>query len=242
MDPSSPPVRFAESPDVKAIARLYATAGRVHIRPVFSAASAERIHHSLQHEVPWQLSLNDGERAVSRDAASFDTLPEADRARVFESVHASAARRFQYIYYNLPLSDLYEQGELRDLYLMRVHEFLNSTEFLSFARDVTGVASIALADAQATCYRAGHFLTRHDDLAHGKKRIAAYVLNFTPRWLADWGGILQFIDKDGHIAEGYTPVFNALNLFRVPQPHSVSHVAPFAQGSRLSITGWLREA
>jgi Rps23 Pro-64 3,4-dihydroxylase Tpa1-like proline 4-hydroxylase len=242
VDASSPPVRFAQTLDVQPIARLYATAGRVHIRPVFPAACAERIHQSLQHEVPWQLNLNDGERAVSRDAASFDALPETERARVFDRVHASAARRFQYIYYTLALSDLYERGELRDLYLMRVHEFLNSPEFLDFARRVTGVHSIALADAQATCYRAGHFLTRHDDLAHGKKRIAAYVLNFTPRWIADWGGILQFIDTDGHIAEGYTPVFNALNLFRVPQPHSVSHVAPFAQAARLSITGWLREA
>jgi SM-20-related protein len=242
MEPSLPPVRFADSLDAKAIARVYAAVGRVHLRPVFSAPSAERIHRCLQSEVPWQLNLNDGERAISRDAASFDALPEADRARVFDSVHASAAQRFQYIYYNLPLSDLYERGELRDLYLMRVHEFLNSPEFLDFARRVTGVNSIALADAQATCYRPGHFLTRHDDLAHGKKRIAAYVLNFTPRWVADWGGILQFIDADGHIAEGYAPAFNALNLFRVPQPHSVSHVAPFAPASRLSITGWLREA
>jgi SM-20-related protein len=238
----SPPVRFADSLDVKAIARVYASAGRVHIRPIFSQQSAERVYTCLEKEVPWQLNLNDGERPVTRDGASFDALPETDRARVFESVHASAARRFQYIYNNLPLSDLHERGELRDLYAMRVLEFLNSAEFLDFARRVTGVSSIALADAQATCYRSGHFLTRHDDLAHGKKRIAAYVLNFTPRWVADWGGILQFIDSDGHIAEGYTPVFNALNLFRVPQPHSVSLVAPFAQAPRLSITGWLREA
>jgi SM-20-related protein len=238
----SPPVRFADSLDVKAIARVYASAGRVHIRPILTEESAQRVYICLQNEVPWQLSLNDGERPVGRDGASFDALPAADRARVFEAVYANAARRFQYIYNNLSLSDLHEQGEMRDLYAMRVLEFLNSPEFLDFARKVTGAPSIALADAQATCYRSGHFLTRHDDLAHGKKRIAAYVLNFTPRWVADWGGILQFIDSDGHIAEGYTPVFNALNLFRVPQPHSVSLVTPFAQAPRLSITGWLREA
>jgi SM-20-related protein len=237
----SPPVRFADSLDVKAIARVYASAGRVHIRPILSEESAQRIYACLQSEVPWQLSLNEGERPIGRDGASFDSLDAADRARVFEAVYANAARRFQYIYNNLSLSDLHERGEMRDLYAMRVLEFLNSPEFLDFARKVTGVSSIALADAQATCYRAGHFLTRHDDQAHGKKRIAAYVLNFTPRWVADWGGILQFIDADGHIAEGYTPVFNALNLFRVPQPHSVSLVAPFAQAPRLSITGWLRE-
>jgi Rps23 Pro-64 3,4-dihydroxylase Tpa1-like proline 4-hydroxylase len=36
------------------------------------------------------------------------------------------------------------------------------------------------------------------------------------------------------------PVFNALNLFRVPLLHSVTLVTPFAGGARLSITGWFR--
>lgn len=242
MTPPTPPVRLLESLDVKAIARVYATAGRVHIRPIFREDCAQRILHSLTHEVPWEVQLNDGAKAISRDGASFERLSAADRQRVMDAVHANAATRFQYIFRNFPLTDFNERGEHRDHYLMRVHDFLNSPEFLDFARRVTGVNSIALADAQATCYRAGDFLTRHDDIAPEKKRIAAYVLNFTPQWRADWGGILQFIDSDGHVAEGYTPVFNALNLFRVPQPHSVSHVVPFAPASRLSITGWLREA
>ena len=56
----------------------------------------------------------------------------------------------------------------------------------------------------------------------------------------DWGGILQFLDRDGHVADGYVPVFNALNIFRVPQLHNVSSVVPFAGHARLSITGWFR--
>jgi Rps23 Pro-64 3,4-dihydroxylase Tpa1-like proline 4-hydroxylase len=39
---------------------------------------------------------------------------------------------------------------------------------------------------------------------------------------------------------GLSPRFNALHLFKVPQRHSVSLVAPFAGAPRLSITGWLR--
>ena len=66
------------------------------------------------------------------------------------------------------------------------------------------------------------------------------MLNLTPAWRAEWGGVLEFLDADGHVAEGYVPSFNALNLFAVPQLHHVSHIAPFARGPRLSITGWLR--
>ena len=41
-------------------------------------------------------------------------------------------------------------------------------------------------------------------------------------------------------AEGYTPRFNALNLFRIPAFHSVTQVANFAIGARYSVTGWIR--
>jgi SM-20-related protein len=96
-------------------------------------------------------------------------------------------------------------------------------------------------DAQATRYERGHYLTQHDDSAAEKGRLYAFVLNLTPHWRTDWGGLLNFIDADGHVAEAYAPAWNAINLFRVPQPHAVSCVAPFAGAPRLSITGWVRQ-
>jgi SM-20-related protein len=237
-----PSLRLADSLDRKLIASVYARAGRIHLRPFLSNDSAAAVHRSLTTEIPWQLHLNDGDCPINLDGARFDELPDADRTRFLQGVYASAGQRFQYLFNSFPISDAYERGEHRDLYVMRLYEFLNSAEFLDFARQVTGVKTIALTDAQATLYRPGHFLTHHDDLNVDKKRVAAYVLNFTPRWIPDWGGILQFIATDGHLAEGYTPAFNALNLFTVPQLHAVSYVAPFAQAGRFSITGWLREA
>jgi Rps23 Pro-64 3,4-dihydroxylase Tpa1-like proline 4-hydroxylase len=237
------PVELAAGLDARAIAPVYARAGRVHIAQILTKASADETFRCLASEIPWRLNTNEGDRAVSLAAGAFEQLPEPERAKLIEAVHARAARSFQYLFYSFPASDFHEEGkaELKPLYVMRVHEFLNSAPFLEFARAVTGVRSIDYVDSQATLYKPGHFLTLHDDDVHEKKRIAAYVLNLTPRWSPDWGGILQFIDRDGHIAEGYTPTFNALNLFRVPQLHSVSCVAPFAQVGRYSITGWLRE-
>jgi Rps23 Pro-64 3,4-dihydroxylase Tpa1-like proline 4-hydroxylase len=107
---------------------------------------------------------------------------------------------------------------------------------------VTGDERIAYVDAQATRYRPGHFLTEHTDDVAGKQRLYAYVLNLTPAWRIDWGGLLLFHAPDGHVAEAYCPRFNALNVFAVPQAHSVSVVAPFAPAHRLSVTGWLRAA
>lgn len=222
------------------IAHVYARAGRVHIAPILSAACAQQAYRSLAEEVPWQLHLNDDGRAFDIAQEQVRSLPQASQVLLHERIHANAVSKFQFLFDNFPLSDAYALGRHTDLYVMRVFEFLNSPEFLSFARRITGDDRIALADAQATLYRPGHFLTQHDDTATGVHRIAAYVLNLTPQWRADWGGILHFLDGDGHIAEGYTPVFNALNLFKVPQSHAVSYVTPFAAGGRYSISGWLR--
>jgi SM-20-related protein len=237
------PVELAPGLDVARIARTYAQAGRVHIVPILSRPSAERIHRSLTSEIPWRLNTNEADRAVSLAAEPFEQLPPAEQDRFFRAVHERAARGFQYLFYSFPISDFCEAGnaEFQSLYVTRVHEFLNSSAFLELAREITGVRSVAYVDSQATLYKRGHFLTRHDDDVRAKKRIAAYVLNFTPHWSVDWGGVLQFVDRDGHVAEGYTPAFNALNLFRVPQLHCVSCVAPFAAAGRYSITGWLRE-
>ena len=237
---TEPPVRFASRLDVDLIARVFAQAGRVHITPILTTECAERCYRCLANEVPWQLHLNDGDRPVNLAMEPFEQLPQENKTRFLQAVYANAAQRFQYLFNSFPISDFYERNELRSLYVMRVHEFLNSPEFLAFARKVTGVPDIVYADSQATLYRSGHFLTRHDDANERKKRVAAYVLSLTPRWNVDWGGVLQFIDAQGHVIEGYTPTFNALNPFRVPQLHSVSYVAPFAQGGRFSVTGWLR--
>lgn len=107
-------------------------------------------------------------------------------------------------------------------------------------RALTGDPTCAFCDDQATRCLPGHFLTRHDDARGDHGRLFAYVLNLTPGWRSDWGGQLQFIGEDGHVTEPFTPAFNALNIFRVPQDHAVSVVAPFAGGARLSITGWVR--
>jgi len=241
MGPPDPPVELAAGIDADRIAAVYARAGRVHIAPIFSRTCAERALRCLLAETPWQVHLNDGDKPINLDAEGFERLSKEERAKFFAGVYASAARRFQYLFKSYPLSDAHARNERLDLYVMRIFEFLNSPGFLGFARRITGASTITFVDAQATLYAPGHFLTRHDDDVAGKNRVAAYVLNFTPQWVADWGGILQFIDRDGHIAEGYTPMFNALNVFRVPQAHAVSYVAPFANGGRYSITGWLRE-
>ncbi len=65
----------------------------------------------------------------------------------------------------------------------------------------------------------------------------------TSRGVADrLGGVLLFQDEARNVTGGFPPRFNALNIFRVPQWHSVSQVASFVTAHRYAITGWVRSA
>jgi Rps23 Pro-64 3,4-dihydroxylase Tpa1-like proline 4-hydroxylase len=125
--------------------------------------------------------------------------------------------------------------------LDRFLEFLNSPPMLELIRNVTGMREIVKADAQATRYGPGHFLRRHDDISReGETWLVAHVLNLTPEWEPDWGGYLQLYDERDDVWRALKPRFNVLNLMRVPQPHSVTAVAPFAAEARYAVTGWFR--
>lgn len=206
--------------------------GRVHIARVLTPKSAERLQRCLANETQWSVTFNNGQDFMDVTYADL-----AERSKLAISAMRRAANEFQYVFDNHRLSRNGEPYPDPEHHLARIVAFLNSPPVLDFVRGVTGLGAIAWADAQATLYRPGDFLTLHDDRVGGHKRLAAYVLNLTQDWRAEWGGVLQFLDERGHIDEGYVPAFNALNLFRVPALHSVSQVAIFG-GMRYSVTGW----
>ena len=226
------PLALAPAIDRKALAARFRDLGRVHIPDVLERAGADRLYQCLSQETKWTVTFNNGQHFLD-----VENVSEEERAKITLSAWQRAKNTFQYLFDNHRLSRLGEPYPDQTHYLARVVEFLNSPPLLSFVREITGLADIAWADAQATLYRQGDLLTVHDDETGGHRRLAAYVLSMTPVWRVEWGGVLVFLDLSGHVAEGYVPTFNALNLFRVPTPHFVSMVAPYG-GLRYSVTGW----
>jgi Rps23 Pro-64 3,4-dihydroxylase Tpa1-like proline 4-hydroxylase len=169
----------------------------------------------------------------------LESLSPAERADLERSLAESSSDSLQYIFDTVRISAGIRAGRPVAGPMKAIDSFINSAAFLEFAAQVTGDDRLAFADVMATRYLPGHFLTAHGDENPCERRLYAYVLNMTPVWRADWGGVLMFLDDDGHVAEGYIPAFNALNIFSVPQTHAVSMVTRLAQTPRLSITGWL---
>lgn len=215
--------------------------GRIHIPGFLKPASAEMLHRALATEKLWICSTMGGGQTIDVPVEQLEAFPPDKAMRFLQLAHAEARDGFHYMFDSVRISDLAEQRQALAVELVAAYGFLNSSAFLDFIRALTGDPRPNYVDAQATRYERGHYLTQHDDSAAEKGRLYAYVLNLTPHWRTDWGGLLNFIDTDGHVAEAYSPAWNALNLFRVLQPHAVSCVAPFAGAPRLSITGWVRQ-
>lgn len=212
--------------DIGAFARAYAQHGIVRVPDVLTPGSAEAVSQILE-KTPWEPQWSEtGESAAARDTA----------------VLARARAGFAYRYLHYRMVDAYLDGQDPGLPIHGVTEFLNGSPFVGLMRAITARQDIVKAMAIATNFRPGDFLTWHDDSAQDQSdfRACAYTLSFSKLWRPDWGGQLLFHDTQGQIASGMAPMFNCLNLFSVPRPHSVAPVAPYAGAPRLSIVGWGR--
>lgn len=233
--------RVNKALDINALAASYARDRRVQINEFLEPEFAAHLHRHLQERDDWLQLINYGDKIfeLSRAArAAFD----ADRqARLDDAVDKAARFGFQFRYEALRVDDDINLRSVQSDPLHMFARFLCSDPVLDLLRHIIGTETLNFADAQATAYSAGDFLSAHDDAVTGKNRIAAYVYGLTPAWRTEWGGLLMFHSDDGDISSALTPRFNTLNLFAVPQIHSVSQVTSFADGQRISVTGWLRD-
>ncbi len=233
--------------DRATLAAAFARDTRVQVRDFLTKETAEEIRSILQQATPWGL-------AMQADGSTFSgpqqVLPHEMRSPegqqraqlIGEATHDAAARgdyAFRFLQYPIlqAIQEGWDPGGPHELLL----EYVNSPGFIGLTREVTG-EELMKADGQATCFAKQQFLGRHIDSHVMEGWKVAYVMNFTiDDWHPDWGGYLQFLNDEGDIVQGFRPRFNSLILFRVPQSHSVSFVAPFAPLGRYCITGWLRD-
>jgi SM-20-related protein len=237
-------VNFSINPhlDPASIGRQLGAIQRMRI-PSFLASSAARdLENELRHSAGWRHVIKGGDDVFETSAAGLAEMADAERRMLEDAIYRAAREGFQFRYDTIRVPDLDAEREAQGTLLARFAQFMTSRETLQFFRDLTGRHDIDFVDAQATRYRPGDFLTRHDDVVAGKNRTHAYVLSLTRDWRPEWGGLLLFNGDDGGIVETMVPQFNTLHVFEIGQPHSVSFVAPYAGGERISVTGWLRTA
>ena len=222
----------------QALSPIYSGSRRIHIPGFLEKQAALHLGDMLK-SCNWTQIYNIGHNVMELSETELDAMSLLERESINQGIQERATLGFQFRYRGIRIvADNCEFLLPTTDPLHTFGQFINHPDTLDFFRTLTGHHDIRWADAQATCYRPGDFLTGHDDAISGHTRRAAYVLNLTPIWRVEWGGLLLFHAADGHVDEGLAPSWNAINVFSVPQMHSVSQVAAFAGFPRLAITGW----
>ena len=228
--------------DVAGLAAEFAARGRLQVRDVLTEGSARTLQRLLVEGTPWGLAWQAGATAAPQliRADRLNAMPGSERMVIGR--RAAADPDYGFVYQSYPLVAAYleqwDPGSPQD----RLLEELNGEDMLRFMRAVTGVAEIVKMDGQATLYGPGHFLRPHNDAQSERGRRVAYVLNLTlGQWQPQWGGYLNFFTDDWDVEQAFMPRFNSLNLFGVPQWHSVEEVSAVAPPARYAVTGWARD-
>jgi len=232
--------RFEINPELDrdAIRREYDEVGRVRIYGLLSVGAVELYEHLCERD-DWIHLVCTDDGILELDPEDKARLSAEEWAKIEARGHERVRGDFQYRYHALRVPPPDEERGRTDL-VTQFARAMRSDAMLDLLRDVTGYDKLSFADGQATAYDHGDYLTGHDDGVEGKNRLAAYVFGLTPYWRIEYGGLLLFHGLNDRTVEGNVPRFNCLDLFKVPQQHSVSVVTPAAPHRRYAVTGWLR--
>lgn len=210
------------------------------IRDILQTEVAETLYRSVRDQSDWEHTYMLGNVIQQEKLSQLRNKPPAELQQRQKSLLEQARRGYQFSYNRYSILDAvlkqFDAGNFMHVFL----HYLNSEAFVGFAHDITQDREIAKLEAQACWYAPGQFLKMHqDNNPPNEDRRYAYVFGLTKGWQSDWGGLLQFVDQ-GKVTRTITPGFNTLTIFKVPQDHQVSYVAPYALQPRFTVTGWMR--
>lgn len=219
--------------------KIYRDEGRLQVHNFFTVETANYLLQLMLENDNWNLAYNEGGNFYESPISELDNLSSSQKNSFMKQIFSGATDKFQYIFIQYCMTQAIRLGEEKDHPLHQVEAFLNSSYYLDFMRILTGDDSIKKADSTATIFDKEHFLTTHDDTHSTHDRVAACAFSLNKNWDRNWGGHLAFFDEDGNIEQAFVPSFNTLNIFSIPQQHSVQQVAPFAAEKRYSLLSWL---
>lgn len=222
--------------DVAPLREQLASIRRIRVAPAIEPVAAQALRQELTDSAAWVRTMRQGNTERELDADTLATLAPSHLAAIENLARQGDDTVFRFLHDAIRIpkdaASRRERGTLLDM----CSEALNSPATLDLVGDLTGT-EVRSFRADATRYLPGHFLTTHNDGRRHGKRVLAFVLNLSD-WHIDWGGLMLFHDELGDAKCAWTPRFNSVNLFSVPQFHSVSCVTPLARAPRLTVSGW----
>ena len=210
--------------------------GRIRICPAIAPAAAAALQAELTASPDWVRTLRQGGIERELDAPALAALAPAHLRAVEQLAVQGDDAVFRFLHDAIRISPVSAERQARGWLLDACAEAFNAPAALDLIGELTG-EEVRSFRGDATRYLPGHFLTTHNDGRKHGKRVLAVVLNLS-QWHIDWGGLMLFHGAYGAAHCAWTPAFNTLNLFSVPQDHSVTMVTQLARAPRLTVSGW----
>jgi Rps23 Pro-64 3,4-dihydroxylase Tpa1-like proline 4-hydroxylase len=221
--------------EIQTYKNIFEKERKVNISNLLQSEEIEKIHRFLNRLLPsfWVCAT-----CIKKDRLELPMLDKRNIKRIQMTNEAFGRGEFAYHFYRTFNSNPLMYSPIEH----QVRTFFSSQLFINFLNRITHLELTQLNTLFVSKYVSNSFLSTHSDAGNGK---LAFVLHLTKEWKPQYGGHLHFLNQDRtKIVETYTPQFNHLMIFEVPEgegiPHFVGHVAPNVSVPRISITGWFQ--
>jgi|GEM_PF-2119866 Rps23 Pro-64 3,4-dihydroxylase Tpa1-like proline 4-hydroxylase len=218
--------------------------GLVEVDNFLTDQAAHFLYQILDEGLQWQLSFLNGGAVQQIPLAQLEQMDERELAQLNRRIAVQADRGFQFRFLRAAILDASVANTAIDCGLQKrgvgnLAETL-SRDLIKFYGELTCDSETSHVSMYASYYAPGSYLKTHDDQTLSGRRQAAYVLSLTRAWDFDWGGLLEFEEKEtARVERVLVPAFNRLILFKVPKPHHVTLVRESAGSKRYALQGWL---
>ena len=210
--------------------------GFVRIPRILPENFARKIHKELSENLNWRIVYNDDKGNHSfpkilqkrKSAEDWDNIKLKMKNRVKE-------KKFQYFFESFDLSDVHPGKGRVEIYLSYFKEWLNLEQLRNLVFEITGILMPTPFKLVATGFGPGQFITMMNDFGDESKEKIGIIFNFSPDWQSEWGGVLQFLNRDLNEITCLTPIFNTLDIFALTLAYNTSFVVPFSPSIRYSI-------
>ena len=212
--------------------------GRCSIQPILPDEFADALAGYLEASEDWCRIRGIGKQRFDLPpvgARSTDPHVAADHQAIERAIAEDSGKNFAFLYDAIPMTAEALSGA-PGTPLAELRRAMTSSTVYRWLVRLTGEPVLDGVEIQATRFTTGDFLSLHHDGPSSDRKIAT-VLGLSRDWSLDWGGNLLFPSIDERI-EGLSPGYNRLDLFSVPQFHSVTAVTAAAPRARLAVSGW----
>lgn len=200
---------------------------------------AERIIQNMVRNVAFKNVFAISGEKISMTDPQLNELEQGKRQILFKQIHAEVhnveSPAFLFAEHNI--SDRKSQNEIGAI--NDIAEVLADQTSLEMFQDITGKRNLSELTCKVTRFSQGQFATKTtlSDFHICKRPELGFILDLTPEWETDWGGLLHLHSDDDLPTQTFTPKFNNFIIFDAKFPLSISYLAPFIKYYKYALMG-----